>query len=180
MIPRTGAPTARRASHGFTLVELIATLTVLAALAVVAVSSVSAVGRVGARAFSFEVERALRGARTAAMATGLSAGVSVNTATATVSYVALDAAGVVTPRLGPTGEPIPDLRGQLLHPDAGFASVVHGNGTIGIGTIWFDADGAPFWRSKTGVITPYTQNATITCNDSTTITVWMTTGAVTR
>jgi len=169
-----------RAGRGFTIVELIATLGVLSALSVVAVSSVGAVERAGSRAFSLEVERALRDARAAAMATGLPAGVDLNVATGVVDHVALTEAGAVVDRAGPTGEPIPDLRASNLHPAAGFASIVHGNGSIGIGTVWFDAEGAPFWRTKTGAQTPYTQDAVITCNDSTAITVRMTTGAVTR
>lgn len=140
-------------TRAFTLIEMISVLVLVSVLSVTAIPAIARLDRAQDAAMLREVERQLRLAQTAAVATGMPAGIEFNLDTQTIQLLQLNPETLVQVPLGRLGSG----SDPALHLPQAFASAsiaalsVHGVAlSTGIHRLWFAPDGTPHTREDSG------------------------------
>ncbi|MCA9304626.1 MAG: prepilin-type N-terminal cleavage/methylation domain-containing protein [Phycisphaerales bacterium] len=134
--------------RGFTLVEVMVTVTIMAIIAVSVIPAMDMVAETRKGTARDEVIRMLEYARARAVASGKPCGVLAQTSGSTVSMVQLDADGGIEPMLNPFG-----LDEEVVSIEEEFSGVSITSvdaQTDATGTIWFDYMAQPHARDADG------------------------------
>lgn len=144
---------------GFTLLEIAVVVTIMGLIAVSALPAFSALQKSREGAATREVERLLVMARANAMTTGDMTGLAINAGAVastlaqkeySIRLVTVNSAGAVEELRDPLGQPYGKVQLEVLFPGVEMSKFINGNGTTGVGTIWFNHDGEPMVKTPAG------------------------------
>ena len=170
----------RRTSHAFTLVEVAIVTIVAGVLAASVVPAITQLDRARRAAAADEIERMLVLARSTATTTGEATGVEIDPIANTVALVRVDRdGGGVGPAMNPTGQPHEIVVLDSLFNGAALTTFVNGDGTSGMGVLWFSFNGTPQTRGASGADPlPFAEDAVVTLVGGQTVSVRMYSGLV--
>ena len=174
------SPRINRVGYGYTLIELLLIIVIMGVLATSAIPVINQSVQARQGASRDEVVRLFEFARGRAMASGVPAGVSVDTTSNTLTLVTLSLAGDIVDIVDPIDGGV--KYANLANEYAGVAvnSFVNGDGSSGDGTVWFDFRSEPHTRDDVSgdFDSVFTQNATVTLSTGTLIVIHSYSGLV--
>lgn len=172
----------RAGARAFSLLEITVVIVVMGVLSAMVVPALRTMDEARAGAAAEEIERRLVMARTNAIAMGRPVGLRIDPVAATLQQWDIKSSGAA-PTVAMTGMGQADevFNVAARYPGVRVTSLVGGNNTSGVQTIWFAYDGTPHLRTSGGTHAGvWTSDAVVTVTGGLTVRVRRGTGAVQR
>ena len=173
-------PRISRGEYGYTLLELLLIIVIMGVLATSAIPVINQSVQARQGASRDEVVRLFEFARGRAMASGVPAGVLVDTNENTLTLVTLSQGGDVVDIVDPIDGGVKFSNLDNEYAGVAINSFVNGDGSSGDGAVWFDFRSEPHTRDGISgdFDSVFIQNATVTLSTGTLIVIHSYSGLV--